>query len=65
VVLEAARSESDTVSPQGSVFGPSLFILYVDDLAKTLPQGTKHSIYADDLAIWSFSPDTLKAAHTV
>jgi len=30
--------------------------------AKTLPQDTKHSLYADDLAIWSSSPDPLNAA---
>jgi len=43
----------------------ALFILYVDDLTKTLPQGTKHSLYVDDLTIWSSSPDPLKAAHSV
>jgi len=50
---------------QGSVLGPALFILYVDNLAKTLTQRTKHSSYADNLAIWSSSPDPLKAADTV
>jgi len=39
--------------------------VYVDNIAKSLPQGTKHSLYADDLAIWSYSPDLLKATHTV
>jgi len=43
----------------------SLFILYVEDLSWSLPQGTNHLLYADDLAIWSSSPDPLKAAHTV
>jgi len=45
--------------PQGSVLGPALFILYINDLSKTLSQGTKHSLYADDLAIWFSSPDPL------
>jgi len=50
MVLEAACSESDVVS---------LKALCIDKLAKTLPQETKHSLYADDLAIWSSSPDQL------
>jgi len=47
---------------QGSVLGPGLFILHVDDLARTLPQGIIHSLYADDLSIWSSYPDPLNAA---
>jgi len=52
VVLEAAHSKSDVVSLRALVFSPALFILYVDDHARTLSQGTNHSLYADDLAIW-------------
>jgi len=68
MVLEAARSESDVVSFRAlSLARPSLssVIQYVDDLARTLSQGTNYSLYADDLAIWSSSPDPLKAVHTV
>jgi len=65
MMLEAAHFDSDAES-QGSVLDPALFVLYVKDLTKTFPQGTKHSLYADDLAIWSSSsPDPLKAAHSV
>jgi len=54
VLFRVARSRSFQIRrgvPQGFVLGSGLFILYVDDLAKTLSQGTKHSLYADDLAI--------------
>ena len=51
--------------PHCSVLGPVLFILFVDDTTKDLPRGAHASLYADDLAIWSSSPDLLKASSVV
>ena len=39
--------------PKGSVLGPVLFSLFIDDLPASLPSTVSCSYYADDLAIWS------------
>ena len=41
---------------QGSVLGPVLFFFSINDLPTSLLSSVSCSLYADDMAIWSFSP---------
>ena len=59
VVYQNHKSRSFRVGegvPQGFVLGPVLFSLFIDGLLASLPSSISCSRYADDLAIWSFSP---------
>ena len=38
--------------PQGSIIGPSLFILFLNDITVGLTPGTNITMYADDTKIW-------------
>ena len=38
--------------PQGSILGPTLFILFLNDITSGLSEGTNISMYADDTKIW-------------
>ena len=37
--------------PQGSILGPTLFILYTNDLEEHLPAGVEMAVYADDTTL--------------
>ena len=38
--------------PQGSILGPTLFILFLNDITRDLSPGTNIAMYADDTKIW-------------
>lgn len=59
VLIGETLSTSSSVTsgvPQGSCIGPLLFILFVNDLSKSLPSQIKYGIYADDLKIYARVP---------
>ena len=41
---------------QGSVLGPVLLSLFINDIPASLPSSVSCSLHADDLVIWSSSP---------
>ena len=55
VVINGSVSNSLPVLsgvPQGSILGPLLFILFIDDISETVSERTKLVLYADDTKIW-------------
>ena len=55
VVIEQAMSTEATVLsgvPQGSILGPLLFVLFINDMHSVVSPGTNIALYADDTKIW-------------
>ena len=38
--------------PQGSIVGPTLFVLFINDIVHSISEGTNIALYADDTKIW-------------
>ena len=55
VVVGGCKSEMRLVTsgvPQGSILGPLLFVLFINDIADDISEGTNVALYADDTKIW-------------
>ena len=55
VVLENGRSDTASVLsgvPQGSVLGPTLFLLYINDLPDYIVNGSSVRLFADDCVLY-------------
>ena len=54
VVGDSMSDELDVLSgvPQGSIIGPLLFVLFINDIHNCVSHGTNIALYADDTKIW-------------
>ena len=55
VIVEGTFSEEENVAsgvPQGTVLGPLLFLLFIDDITFHLNPGTSIRLFADDCLIY-------------
>ena len=63
VVINGTASEWDSIKsgvPQGSVLGPLLFLLYINDLEMGIKSKVK--FFADDTSLFSIVSDPLQSA---
>ena len=55
VVIDGVFSDTLPVNsgvPQGSILGPLLFVLFINDIYEQVSPGTNIALYADDTKIW-------------
>ena len=55
VTIDSAKSKKILLRhgvPQGGVLSPTLFLIFIKDLIKQLPDAVKCAMYADDLVMW-------------
>jgi len=55
--IESTLEKIKQGAPHGSILGPIFFLIYINDLPKLAPTGTKILLYADDTSIIVTSPN--------
>lgn len=63
VRVNSTLSQPATISagvPQGSVLGPLLFLIFINDLPSVIPSNV--AIYADDVTIWGTNSSVVQSA---
>ena len=67
VVIGGQQSQAYPITagvPQGSILGPTLFLLYINDMEEQVPAEVGLAIYADDTTLYSVVKNPAECAHS-